>query len=217
MKLIQLSLTAALALALSATGAVLAKDKKDDSPAIKAARDFDPNPYPSTYRVYPGVPTLITGATVFDGDGGRIENGQVLIADGKIVAVAGPLADMGLPAGTVRIDGTGKSGPPTALTLPSISKSVPRSIRLPSPSNTVAPISAVGNFVAGKIGEATGGEGGEMSKELTLAIYSKIGWVAIGISVVVLLLSPIVKRWMHLDTLEDRAAPDDHVPVETVA
>jgi POT family proton-dependent oligopeptide transporter len=68
-------------------------------------------------------------------------------------------------------------------------------------------MTAVGNFVAGKIGEATGGEGGEMSKELTLAIYSKIGWITIGVSVVVLLLSPIVKRWMHLDTLEDRAEP----------
>lgn len=66
-------------------------------------------------------------------------------------------------------------------------------------------MTAVGNFVAGKIGEATGGETGEMSKELTLAIYSKIGWVTIGIAFVVLLLSPIVKRWMHLDTLEDRA------------
>jgi POT family proton-dependent oligopeptide transporter len=66
-------------------------------------------------------------------------------------------------------------------------------------------MTAVGNFVAGKIGEATGGVGGEMSKELTLAIYSRIGWITIGISVVVLLLSPIVKRWMHLDTLEDRA------------
>ncbi|KHK92290.1 peptide MFS transporter [Novosphingobium malaysiense] len=65
-------------------------------------------------------------------------------------------------------------------------------------------MTAVGNFVAGKIGEATGGEGGEMSKELTLQIYTKIGWITIGIAVVVLLLSPIVKRWMHLDTLEDR-------------
>jgi POT family proton-dependent oligopeptide transporter len=64
-------------------------------------------------------------------------------------------------------------------------------------------MTAVGNFVAGKIGEATGGEGGEMSKELTLAIYNKIGWVTIGVSVVVLLLSPIVKKWMHLDTLGD--------------
>ena len=67
-------------------------------------------------------------------------------------------------------------------------------------------MTAVGNFVAGKIGEATGGEGGEMSKELTLGIYWQIGWVTIGVAVLVLLLSPIVKRWMHLDTLEDRTA-----------
>ena len=76
-------------------------------------------------------------------------------------------------------------------------------------------MTAVGNFVAGKIGEATGGEGGEMSKELTLAIYSKIGWITIGVSVVVLLLSPIVKKWMHLDTLEDRNEPESEpVPVK---
>ncbi|WP_156840842.1 peptide MFS transporter [Novosphingobium aquimarinum] len=70
-------------------------------------------------------------------------------------------------------------------------------------------MTAVGNFVAGKIGEATGGESGEMSKELTLSIYSTIGWTTIGIAVVVLLLSPIVKRWMHLDTLGDRNVSDD--------
>jgi len=64
-------------------------------------------------------------------------------------------------------------------------------------------MTAVGNFVAGKIGEATGGESGNMSKELTLEIYSQIGWITIGIAAVVLLLSPIVKRWMHLDTLTD--------------
>ena len=74
-------------------------------------------------------------------------------------------------------------------------------------------MSAVGNFVAGRIGEATGGEGGEMSKELTLAIYTQIGWITIGISVVVLALSPFVKRWMHLDTLEDRVSPDDQAAV----
>jgi POT family proton-dependent oligopeptide transporter len=64
-------------------------------------------------------------------------------------------------------------------------------------------MTAVGNFVAGKIGEATGGESGDMSKELTLSIYNQIGWVAVGTGVVVLALSPIVKRWMHLDTLRD--------------
>ena len=35
------------------------------------------DPYPSTYHPYPGVPTAITGGTVFDGEGGRIENGTV--------------------------------------------------------------------------------------------------------------------------------------------
>jgi POT family proton-dependent oligopeptide transporter len=65
-------------------------------------------------------------------------------------------------------------------------------------------MTAVGQFIAGKIGEATGGESGAMSKELTLTIYSEIGWVTIAIGVAVLLVSPLVKRWMHLDTLEDR-------------
>jgi len=68
-------------------------------------------------------------------------------------------------------------------------------------------MTAVGNFVAGKIGEATGGHDGEMSKQGLLDIYELFGWVAIGVAVVVLLLSPIVKRWMHLDTLQDRDDP----------
>ena len=57
--------------------------------------------------------------------------------------------------------------------------------------------------VAGKIGEATGGENGEMSRAVTLAIYEKIGWISIGVAVLVLLVAPVVKRWMHLDTLRD--------------
>jgi POT family proton-dependent oligopeptide transporter len=64
-------------------------------------------------------------------------------------------------------------------------------------------MTAVGNFVAGKIGEATGGESGEMSKELTLSIYNEIGWIAVGCGVGVVVLSPFVKKWMHLDTLRD--------------
>ena len=64
-------------------------------------------------------------------------------------------------------------------------------------------MSAVGNFVAGKIGEATGGHDGEMTKEATLEIYNTIGWVAIGIGVAVLLVSPFIKKLMHLDTLQD--------------
>jgi imidazolonepropionase-like amidohydrolase len=97
-----LALAAGIALAAAPGGA---KDKKAKS---SPAAQFDKNPYPSTYKPYPGVPTLITGATVFDGAGGRIENGQVLLRDGKIVAVAGALTDMDLPANTLRIDAAGK-------------------------------------------------------------------------------------------------------------
>jgi proton-dependent oligopeptide transporter, POT family len=64
-------------------------------------------------------------------------------------------------------------------------------------------MTAVGNFVAGKIGEATGGEGGEMTKQGLLDIYQLFGWISIGVAVAVLAISPIIKRWMHLDTLKD--------------
>ncbi len=64
-------------------------------------------------------------------------------------------------------------------------------------------MTAVGNFLAGKIGEATGGEGGEMTKQGLFDVYEMFGYISIGVSVLVLMLSPIVKKWMHLDTLED--------------
>ena len=78
-------------------------------------------------------------------------------------------------------------------------------------------MTAVGNFVAAKIGEATGGEDGEMTKEATLAIYNQIGWVAIAVGVVVLLISPVVKRWMHLDTLTDDTADHEMLGREQLA
>lgn len=64
-------------------------------------------------------------------------------------------------------------------------------------------MTAAGNFLAGKIGEATGGESGTMTRESTLAIYTQLGWIALGIGAVVLLLSPVVTRWMHLGALRD--------------
>jgi imidazolonepropionase-like amidohydrolase len=97
------------ALALIAAQGLAAKDKKkDESAAIKAAKEFNKDPYPSTYKPYPGAPVLIRGATVFDGAGRRFDNGVVLLRDGKVAAVAGSLADLALPAGAVVIDGTGK-------------------------------------------------------------------------------------------------------------
>ena len=68
---------------------------------------------------------------------------------------------------------------------------------------------AGGNFVAGMIGAATGGEEGTMTRELTLTVYNQIGWFAVGAGVVVLVVSPLVKKLMHLDTLKEDDVGDD--------
>ncbi|MFN9579896.1 MAG: amidohydrolase, partial [Novosphingobium sp.] len=96
------------ALALVASPGLAEKKKKEEtvSPAAKAAREFNKNPYPSTYKPYPGEPTALVGATVFDGAGGRIDNGTVLFADGKVVAIGG--ADLAVPANYRRIGAAGK-------------------------------------------------------------------------------------------------------------
>jgi imidazolonepropionase-like amidohydrolase len=70
-----------------------------------AAQPYSRDPYPSTYRVYPGVPTVVQNVTIYDGEGGRIENGSVVFADGRIVGVGQNVA---VPAGATVIDGRGK-------------------------------------------------------------------------------------------------------------
>jgi imidazolonepropionase-like amidohydrolase len=67
---------------------------------------FSHDPFPSTYKRYPGTPTLVTHVTIFDGEGGKIDDGSVLFADGKIVALGQSVA---APAGATVIDGTGKT------------------------------------------------------------------------------------------------------------
>jgi imidazolonepropionase-like amidohydrolase len=97
-----------LLLAAAATAALAACTTagSDESAKSASAYDYPDNPYPSTYRPYPGAPTALVGATVYDGAGGRIENGVVLFAEGKVVGVGGP--DLAIPAGYTRIDGAGK-------------------------------------------------------------------------------------------------------------
>ena len=66
--------------------------------------------------------------------------------------------------------------------------------------------SATGNFVAGLIAAATGAEGleGEAAgKEVVLGVYTTVGWVAVAVGVGVVLISPLIKKLMHLDTLKD--------------
>jgi imidazolonepropionase-like amidohydrolase len=95
-------LVAGLAL-LAASAAGTAATKPAAAPkAPPPAAD----PYPSTYKPYPGEPTAIVGATVFDGTGAEIASGTVLLRDGRIVAVGD--AQLAVPEGYRRIDGVGK-------------------------------------------------------------------------------------------------------------
>lgn len=113
MKHILLCMSALLALSACATtgqtgGGQASAAGKSGNGATSAKTSvvrINPNPYPSTYKPYPSAPTLIRGATILDGKGGQIENGEVLLRDGKIVAV-GQTVDA--PADAVVVDGRGK-------------------------------------------------------------------------------------------------------------
>jgi len=66
--------------------------------------------------------------------------------------------------------------------------------------------SATGNFVAGLIAAATGSEsasGEAAGKQTVMEVYSTIGWVAVGVGVSIIVISPLIKKLMHLDTLKD--------------
>ena len=91
---------AGMALLASSAAGLAATTPAASTPA------WQENPYPSTYKPYQGEPTAIIGATVFDGTGGEIANGTVLLRDGKIIAVGD--ARLAVPDGYRRVDGTGK-------------------------------------------------------------------------------------------------------------
>ncbi|MDC8831756.1 amidohydrolase [Alteromonas gilva] len=94
------SLVCCCAVLLSACG--------DDNAAQKeqaAKVTIDKNPFPSQYQPLESRPVAITGVTILDGVGNKIENGTVYFADGKIVAVG---SDVDVPADVETIDGTGK-------------------------------------------------------------------------------------------------------------
>ena len=66
----------------------------------------NPDPYPSTYQPLPRENLAIVGGTVLTGTDQRIENGVVLMSDGKVEAV-GP-ADTPVPAGYRVVDARGR-------------------------------------------------------------------------------------------------------------
>ncbi|HEX8623044.1 MAG TPA: amidohydrolase family protein [Allosphingosinicella sp.] len=108
-----MALTRRRAFAALAAAAAVAGCTKSDPPQSASAQPprtrpatYSRDPFPSTYHRYPGAVTAITGATVYDGEGGRIENGTVVLAEGLVQAVGGP--DTAVPADAIRIDARGK-------------------------------------------------------------------------------------------------------------
>ena len=78
------------------------QEKKSEAAAVSAA---PVNPYPSTYKSAAAAATLIRGATVLTGTGARLDNADVLIANGHIEAVGPNLA---APAGARVIEASGR-------------------------------------------------------------------------------------------------------------
>ncbi len=77
-----------------------------ETTASETRADDGPAPFASTYERYPGAPTALVGATIYDGAGGAIRNGTILFADGAIVGIGN--ASLAVPEGYARIDGSGK-------------------------------------------------------------------------------------------------------------
>ncbi|MGH9458170.1 MAG: amidohydrolase family protein [Thermoanaerobaculia bacterium] len=98
-------LLAALALAACATATSPAPEAETadaDSPRMP----WDtPEAYASTYEPLPSQPVVIRNATILTATGDRIENGSILLQDGRIAAVG---AAVDAPAGAVVVDGSGK-------------------------------------------------------------------------------------------------------------
>jgi imidazolonepropionase-like amidohydrolase len=62
--------------------------------------------YPSSYRRHPNPPVLIRNATIMTATGQEIPNGEILLKDGRIVAVGAKVE--AVPPQAVVVDGTGK-------------------------------------------------------------------------------------------------------------
>lgn len=105
------TLASALALTACASTGGSAEPASASATTDKSGKTLAATPagepvFASTYKPFPGVATAIRGATVYDGRGGKIENGVVFMSGGKITAVGGP--DTPIPADIAVFDGTGK-------------------------------------------------------------------------------------------------------------
>ncbi|MBU1288536.1 MAG: amidohydrolase [Alphaproteobacteria bacterium] len=96
----RVSLTGVLCMALLLAACGGKNDASGDE-AITVPKD----PFPSTYTAYPNVAVFISNATIIDGTGAKIENGSLLLVDGKVSAIG---KDIEAPADAKKIDASGR-------------------------------------------------------------------------------------------------------------
>jgi imidazolonepropionase-like amidohydrolase len=85
-----------------------AETPRREARALPAGLDYaaNPDPFPSTYEPLPRDNMVIVGATVLTGTNQRIENGVVVVTDGRITAVGG--ANTPVPGGHRVVDARGR-------------------------------------------------------------------------------------------------------------
>ena len=98
-------LLAAASLSACATGAAVGGNGASKAGAGTNTTGTTGAPYPSTYVAPASTPTLLRGGTVLTGTGTRLDDTDVLLADGRIAAVGRALA---APTGARIIDARGR-------------------------------------------------------------------------------------------------------------
>lgn len=86
--------------------AACSTNEKPQTASASKPAEKAPAPYLSTYKAYPGIATAIRNVTIFDGEGGKIDNGVIFMSGGKISSVGGP--ETPIPADIAVFDGAGK-------------------------------------------------------------------------------------------------------------
>ncbi|MDA8708674.1 peptide MFS transporter [Hellea sp.] len=61
--------------------------------------------------------------------------------------------------------------------------------------------SGAGNFAAAQIAQLTSADGG--GADQVIQVYSTVGKLAVGVGIALIALSPLIKKMMHLDTLDE--------------
>ena len=77
----------------------------EQSAAGQLLASVNRNPYPSTYVPRSAPVTALVGATILDGAGQQIDNGTVVMAEGKVLAIG---ANIAIPDNAVVVDAAGK-------------------------------------------------------------------------------------------------------------